>query len=320
MARSPSWSDVRGGLVACLVIAVVAFGILRYMRVGALHGDTFRLYALVGEARGVMTGSEVWLSGQKIGKITGIRFRSPTQMDTTARIEIAMELLEEHRPALRRDAVAQVRSGGSIIGPPVVYLSPGSVRGAPIQPGDTVHMLVQSDFQEATAQFGAATAEVPAIMSNVKALGAKLQSTDGTVGAMLNGPGMAGLEQTRAQASRLMTTLGSGRGTIGPILRGGLSTRAGRVMSRVDSVRALLASPATSIGRFRKDSTLMAEVGDIRDELTLVRAALERPDGTVGRLQRDSAMTIALGQARDEMTLLLADIKKNPRRYLSFSF
>jgi ABC-type transporter Mla subunit MlaD len=320
MARSNSWSDVRGGLIACLVIVVVAFGVLRYMRVGALHGDTFVLFAHVGEARGVSPGSEVWLSGQMIGKITDIHFRTPSEADTTARIEIAMEVLEKHRSALRRDAVAQIRSGGSLIAPPVVYLHPGTPRSPVIQPGDTVQMMVQSDFQEATAQFGAATAEVPAILSNVRALGAQLRSTDGTVGAMLNGPGLVGLDRASAEASRLMNTLGSGRGSIGPVMRGGLTSRAGRVMARVDSVRALLASPATSMGRFRKDSTLMAEVGDIRNELTLVRAALERPDGTIGRLQSDSAITVALGQAQEEMTLLFADIKKNPRRYLSISF
>ena len=320
MARSLTWSDVRGGLVACLVIVVVAFGILRYMRVGALHGDTFVLYALVSEARGVTTGSEVWLSGQKIGKITGIHFRAPTVADTAARIEIAMEVLEEHRAALRRDAVAQIRSGGSIIGPPVVYLHPGTTRSTPIQPGDTLRMLVQSDFQEATAQFGAATAELPAVMSNVSALGAKLRSTEGTIGAMMNGPGLVELERARAQASRLVTALGSGRGSVGPVMRGGLTTRAGRVMARVDSVRALLASPSTSIGRFRKDSTLMAEVGDVREELARVRAALEGPEGTLGRSQRDSAVIDALGRAQQEMTLLFADIRKNPRRYLSVTF
>ena len=320
MARSLSWSDVRGGLLACLVIVLVAFGILRYMRVGALHGDTFELFALVGEARGVTTGSEVWLSGQKIGKITKIQFRPPTEADTSGRIVIAMVVLEEHRSALRRDAVAQIRSGGSIIGPPVVYLSPGTPRAQPIQPGDTVRTLVQSDFQEATAQFGAATAELPAIMTNVKALGAQLKSTDGTMGAMLNGPGLVGLDRARAQAGRLMSSVSAGRGTVGPILRGGLSGRVGRVMARADSVRSLVASPTTSLGRFRKDSTLMAEVADIRDELTVLRAALESPDGTVGRFRNDSAITVAVGQAQEEMTRLFADIKKNPRRYLSISF
>ena len=91
-------------------------------------------------------------------------------------------------------------------------------------------------------------------------------------------------------------------------------------MARVDSIRALLASPNTSVGRFRRDSTLLAEVDDVRNELALVRASLDSPDGTVGRARKDSALATALAQAQREMTLLFADIKKHPRRYLSISF
>ena len=321
MARRLSWADVRGGLIACIAIAVVAVVILKFMRVGALHGDTFPMYALVGEARGVTKGSEVWLSGQKIGKITDIRFRPPAVADTTKRIEIRMDVLEEYRGALRRDAIAQIRSGGSIIGPPVVYLSPGTPRGAPLQPGDTVRTLVQSDVEGASGQFGAAAKEFPVIMANVKVLRAQLQASEGTMGALMNGPGMGELERARIQTTRLMNRVsGGGGGSIGPIMSGGLTNRAGRVMARVDSVRALLASPGRSLGRFRRDSTLLRTVDDIRRELTLVQANLDEPRGTVGRALKDSALTTALAQAQREMTLLFADIKQNPRRYLSVSF
>jgi phospholipid/cholesterol/gamma-HCH transport system substrate-binding protein len=320
MARRLSWSDVRGGLLACLVIVATAVAILTFMRVGAMHGDTFRLYALVGEARGVTKGSEVWLSGQKIGRITDIQFQSPTTGDTTTRVLISMEVLEEHRHAIHRDAVAQIRAGGSVIGPPVVYMSPGTSHAALLRPGDTVRTLVQSDVEGATAQFSGAMREVPAIFANVRQMRAQLGSSEGTVGAFLNGPGFSEMQRARAQTSRLMSRLSGRGGSIGPIMSGGLTTRAGRTLARVDSVRTLLASGNTSLGRFRRDSTLLAEVADIRNELTLVRATLDGPRGTAGRVLHDSSLTDALGQAEREMTLLFADIKKHPRRYLSFSF
>ena len=93
MARRLSWSDVRGGLIACAVLLVAVAAILRFSRVGALHGDTFLLYATVGDATGVTKGSEVWLSGQKIGKITDIRFRPPQASDTLHRVAIEMKIL-----------------------------------------------------------------------------------------------------------------------------------------------------------------------------------------------------------------------------------
>jgi phospholipid/cholesterol/gamma-HCH transport system substrate-binding protein len=316
MARRLSWSDVRGGLIAITAIGIIAIAVLTFLRVGALHGDTFRLYALVSEARGVTKGSEVWLNGQKIGKITNISFLSASA-DTSRRIQIGMEILEEYRDAMRHDALAQIRSGGSIIGPPVVYLSAGSARAAPLQPGDTVRTRPQADVEGASSQFATAAKEFPFIIENVKLLNVQLQSTEGTFGALMNGPGIGEMGRARIRASRLMDRLSAG-GTAGFIMRGGLTARAQRVMARVDSVRSLLASPNTSFGRYRRDSTLMSEVDDIRNELTLVQANLEQSRGTAGRAVNDSALATAVGEAARQMTLLFADLKKHPLRYLSF--
>ncbi len=317
MARRLSWSDVRGGLIACVVLVLAAVVVLRYSRVGALHGDTFLLYATVGDATGVTKGSEVWLSGQKIGKITDISFRSPQSSDTLHRVAIEMKILSRYQDALRRDAVGQIRSGGSFIGPPVVYLSPGTANGAPIQDGDTVRIKSAPDFSRATTQLSAAAQDFPAIMGNVQVLRTELQATRGTMGAFMNGPAMDQVGRVRIRVGELRRGL-EGEGTVGKVMSGELATRAQRVMARADSVRALVASPNTSLGRFRRDSTLIGAVSDIRDELTKVRAQLQSPDGTVGRFAKDSAITLQLAEAQNQMALLFADIKKHPLRYLSF--
>jgi hypothetical protein len=319
MARRLSWSDVRGGLIACVLLVVAALAILKFSRVGALHGDTFPLYATVGDASGVMKGSEVWLSGQKIGKITDITFRSPRRSDTLHRVAIEMEILSQYSDALRRDAVGQIRAGGSFIGPAVVYLTPGTTEGAPIHPGDTVRIRSAPDFSRATAQLSTAAKDFPAIMSNVQVLRSELQTTRGTAGAFMNGPAMGELARAKVRVGQLRGSLG-GDGTVGRVMRGDLTADAKRVMARADSVRTLVASPDASFGRFRRDSTLLSRVAEIRDDLVRVRAQLESPDGTVGRFARDSAITLQLAEAQSQMALLFADLKKHPLRYLSSSF
>jgi phospholipid/cholesterol/gamma-HCH transport system substrate-binding protein len=316
MARELSWSDVRGGLIALAVVVAIAVGVLKYSRVGALRGDTFHLYALVGEARGVTPGSEVWLSGQKVGKITRIEFQ-PATSDTSRRILIEMEVLSEFRPAMHRNATAQIRAGGSFIGAVVVYVSPGTVASVEMADNDTILTQPQVDVEGATGQFGAATRELPAILGNVRVLTAQLRSTEGTVGAVLNGPGLGQLGLARIRMARVVNRL-TGGGTAGLIAGGGLTTRAQRVMARADSVRALLASDRTSLGRLRRDSTLVTEVADIRRQLDQVQRALDAPSGTAGRVLRDSALTQGVASAQQEMTLLFADLKKHPFRYLSF--
>jgi ABC-type transporter Mla subunit MlaD len=320
MARRLAWSNVRGGLIA--VVALVAFSVatLKYARVGALRGDTMRLYAVVGAARGVLRGSEVWLMGQKVGKITDIRFRSPTESDTSSRVLVAMEVLERYSTSLHRDAVAQIRPGGSVIGAMVVYLSSGSAGTPEVRDGDTLRAKPQSDAEAATAQFGAATRELPAIMQNVKTIREELGSSGGTMGALMQGKTFEGgqLRSTGAHLSRLRERMTGGRGSLGRIMNGGLGARAQRVMARADSVRTLVGSSSSSFGRLRRDSTLIAEVDDIRRELAEVRAALAEPRGTAGRVLHDSAAFSALGEVHREMTLLVADLKKHPLRYSPF--
>lgn len=319
MARKLAWSDVRGGLIACAVIVGVTAAVLKLAGFGALHGDTFRLYAIVGQARGVLAGSEVWLSGQKIGKITSIRFLPPS-IDTTSRIEIAMEVLERHRAAMRSDAIAQIRAGGSFIGAPVVYLSPGTMSARPMRADDTVRTRPQSDVEGAAGSFGVATREFPAIMKNVKDVVAQLSATEGTIGAFMNTPGgLSGGELTRAQRefARLRSRTSSG-GSVGSFMQGDLTDRTQRVLARADSVRTLLSSSSTSYGRLRMDSTLVSEVGNIRNELSNVRVLLDEPRGTAGRVLHDSAVTNALGETQREMSRLFGDMKKHPLRYIKF--
>jgi phospholipid/cholesterol/gamma-HCH transport system substrate-binding protein len=320
MARRLAWKDVRGGMIALVAIIAIAAGTLKYARVGALHGDTIHVYAAMGEARGILKGSEVWLLGQKIGNVTAVRFQSPSRSDTTSRLVIEMELLDRQRDVIHRDAVAQIRSGGTVIGAVVVALSPGSAGAPPLRDGDTIRVRPQPDVEDAKAQLGAVTSELPTIIANVKAIRSELGSGEGTAGAMLNGAAAraATVDTLGSRIARLKRRLAASRGTGRAVMDGDLRTRMQRAMARADSVRALLSSSRTSLGRFRRDSTLAADVADIRDELASVRTSLAESRGTAGRVLHDSAVFDALGEVHRQMALLVADLKKHPLRYNPF--
>jgi ABC-type transporter Mla subunit MlaD len=320
MARRLAWSDVRGGLLAILAIVVVSVGVLKFARVGALRGDTIRLFALVGQARGILKGSEVWLSGQKIGKVVDIQFRSPSVADSTSRLLLVLDVMEKYRGLMHRDAEAQIKTGGSVIGAAVVYLTPGTVAAPALRDNDTLRTRAQMDLEATTTGFAAVTRELPPLMKNVKELKQALEETNGTLGAVMNeGRSERGqLSSTAQRIGRLRDKVASRRGTVGLVMSGELGQRASRVLARTDSIRTLMSSPSTSFGRFRRDSTLLAEVSDIRNELTIVRTLLAEPRGTAGRVMQDSAVASALGDAQREMGLLVADMKKHPLRYNPF--
>jgi len=147
-----------------------------------------------------------------------------------------------------------------------------------------------------------------------------LHSVKGTIGAFSIEGGGGAMTRTEHQASHVLDKLSKSEGTIGLALspESELSSRAQHTMARADSVRALLASDKTSFGRFRRDSTLLHQVADIRSELDLLGARMASTSGTLGRARADSALFQALAASQREMTLIMADMKRRPFRYVHF--
>ena len=311
MARRLAWSNVRGGLIAIAAIVGICAATLKYARVGALRGDRIRLYVVVGAARGILTGSEVWLMGQKVGRVADIRFRSPSESDTTARVMVELEVLEKYREAMHRDAVAQIRPGGSLIGAMVVYLAPGTTAAPTIRDGDTVRAKPQSDVESTTARFGAATKELPAIVGNVKSIRSTLSSTSGSIGALMQS----------AQAERGATAVGVDAAGPTPPPNGQRQRVAGPYHGRIighsgDGLRWRAPTPcARSSGRRAPRSAGSGETArssrKSQTSATSSRRCVRRcadSRGTAGRVVHDSAAFMALGDVHREMSAA-------PRRY-----
>ena len=318
---SSTWKDLVPGLIASLAVVGAAVGVLMFARIGALHGDTYELWAPTGRARGLLNNSEVWVEGQKAGAVKDVHFRS-VSADTSERVLIHIEVLEKYRPLIRRDSYGQIRPGGSLLGQPVLYIAAGSAAAPPLGDGDTLAVLPQGDTEGMTSQVALASREFPRIIANVKMLNQALVTARGTVGAMLyTDEGLRQFESFATSFGQVTDRLETGRGSVGLAMqRNELMTRAKQAMASADSLRQLVASagPRTSLGRFRTDSTLMDNVNQVRTELATVRFLLAEPRGTAGRILADSAVFQQLSRAQREMDALFEDLRKRPLRYIAF--
>ncbi len=318
MARTLRWSSLIPGVLIFATLVGVCVAVLMFAQVGALHGDTFRLYAAMGSARGVIEGTEVWLSGQKVGLVTGVRFQ-PVSVDTSRRVVIGMDVLEEYREQLRSNSTAQVRAGGTLIGAQVVWLASGTADTPMLADGDTITAMPQGDTESVSAKAAMAAREFPAIIANVKLLSQQLSSAQGTLGAMGADQGGRPLMVLRERATSLTSQAVAGDGSIGLALRGGdLTARARTAVARSDSIRRILTDTATSLGRFRRDSTLLRTVADVRNEVSIVRALLDSSSGSAARLKNDKAVVQELTELESELGALMADIQRRPLRYIAF--
>jgi phospholipid/cholesterol/gamma-HCH transport system substrate-binding protein len=320
MAHRPRWKDLTIGIASALAVILGAVLILVFGRVGTLHGKTFTLYVTTDAARGVIRGTEVWLDGQKVGLVKNVSFRPPTTSPKD-RLVIALEVLDDARPRIRFDTRVQVRAGGTLIGDQVVYLSSGTARRQGVANGDTIRAGEQADLESATADIAAASKELPGIIENVKLLSTQLTSTQSVLGAfMTDENGKRQLASARAKSARLMTRLSESDGSIALLLnnRDALIGRANRAMAQADSIRALMGSDKHSLGRFRRDPTLMGDVTAVRAELARVQALAADPNGTIGRVRADSIIMRNIHRDFVSLDSLFADIKKHPLRYIAF--
>jgi chromosome segregation ATPase len=231
-----------------------------------------------------------------------------------------LSVLDAAKPHVRGDTRVQIRSGGSIIGDQVVYLSGGTARSHPIADGDTIHAGEQSDMEQMSSDAAMASREFPAILANVKLLAAQMQSTESVLGALTADGGSPEVQAVEARAKRLLSRLSASNGTVGLALnhRDLLQARAARALAQVDSIRALLASDQHSLGRFRRDSTLKREITRVRTELAEVQRLAESPQGTIGRLRTDSAIVHNVHRDMAMLDSLFLDLKKHPFRYIAF--
>ena len=310
-----TWRNLIPGVIALAILAAVSVSVVLFGGVGKVRGETVRIHILTDQAHGLMQGSEVWLDGQKAGAVADVGFR-PASADTLHRVVIAADVREDALTGLRRDSRVSLRSGGTLIGPIVVFMESGTPGGAPLRAGDTLRTLAATSPGSIMEDLGAATRQVPAIMQDVRAIMAHTRSTEGTAGAFLTRGLPAGeLQQLRGNIGALRARM-SGTGADDRVAR--LRQRASTAMARADSIRTLLADSGSSLGRFRRDSTLLRNIGEIADDFAALQAQIDSAPGTLSRLKSDSAIIRAIADVRAEMTLLFEDVKRRPLRYLHF--
>src|ERR1044071_3736331 len=178
MAQRTRWRELRNGVLALIAVVTAAVLILKYARVGSLHGDTFTLYMVTDEARGMIRGTEVWLSGQRVGLVKDVGFLS--RASGPADLVVRLDVLTSAREHIRKDSRAQFRSGGSLISSPVLYVHAGTARAPVVADGDTLVSASQPDLELATSQIAIASKELPMIIGNVKTLATQLKGAQRT--------------------------------------------------------------------------------------------------------------------------------------------
>ena len=178
----------RLGAFIIATLAILAAGIFIIGDRQYLFSSTYRLKAQFSTVVGLDEGAEVRVGGVHSGSVRRIDLpRTPAD-----KITVLMDLQPSTHDIVKQDSVAAIQTEG-LLGNEYVSISFGSAQGLNVQDGDTIASqppLVLADLIKKTDVILDSSKEAldntTVVTANLRAISAKINEGQGTIGALVN--------------------------------------------------------------------------------------------------------------------------------------
>ncbi len=286
--------DILVGLLITVAVVVTVVGSLWLARGGLSKG--YPLYAKFPWGAGLKQGQPVLLVGVNVGYVDEVDLHMDGILVTTMRIGKNYNV-----PLTSKAAVIP----NGIFGDMAVALTPSRPDPHSFKPGDTV------PIGPSTPGITELTSKADSVMRSVNAITLALQqemvasggirdlrNTIGATNHLVSEFASIAAEQSR-QLSATMTSLRRATGAIDPV----------KVDSTVSNLRTASANMAAMSADLRATS----------GKLDVILAKVDSGNGTAAKLINDPGVYNDVRLLLQRMDSLVADIKKNPKRYINVS-
>jgi len=293
--------EVLVGVFLTVAAAIALLGTLWLVRGGLSSG--YPLYTKFAWGQNLKPGQPVLLAGVNVGAVADVQLRNDGYLDVFLRIDNDIKV--------PRNSLASVKPIG-IFGDAAIALTPSGPSTVVFNPGDTVKV-------------GPSDTDIQAIENRVDSIGATVQVMVKTLNAELFATGgMKDLRRTMANAATASANAAQLSAQLNSIAMEqnrnitAMMTSLRRATNAVDSAKI-----AATMENFRSSSEHLTQIAANLDSTSRradrLVAGVERGEGNVGKLMKD---TLLYGDLRGLVTQadsVLADLKKNPRKYINLS-
>ena len=178
----------RLGLFVVATLVLFAGGVFLIGNKQMMFRSTYHLHADFRNVAGLESGADVRVGGFRQGSVT--RIDLPKRPDQN--VSVSMNLGKWTEQVIRKDSVASIASEG-LVGDKYVEITFGSPEAPEVKDGDTIQgappIQMADLLKKANDLLGNASTAVEGIgasADNLKAISAKINSGQGTVGALIN--------------------------------------------------------------------------------------------------------------------------------------
>ncbi len=332
--RHLGWRDVLVGLSIALAMLLLMVGIIAVGgQSGGFWAPKATYYTDLPEASGLYVGSIVMIDGVEVGSVRRIDFNPEGPG-----IRVYYWINARYQDRIRRDSVVSVRSLG-LLGDRYLYIQSGHPSQPVVPAGGAIRAVAAADYGELAAQVSERLADLKVTLDRVNRVMDQIARAEGIVGALINDPDLKRDVKTTVQA------LAQGKGSLGKLIQddrlyrelveltdrlrsrdsiAGLflqdreqARQMAETLDRLHHIVANLERGQGSAGKLLTDEKLYGELTQVIHQMNQLLDPRHNPDGTLQQILRDPALYRDLQQTVRDVRQLIADIRKDPKKYLA---
>lgn len=336
--RSLKWSELKIGIMAVVALAIAATLILTLSGEGGFFWQRYHLKVRFPNTGGVQVGSPVRVAGLSVGAVRDIEV-------VGSEVEMDLELSEDYRDKVRTTSRATIGSV-SLLGEGAVDITASTTGDQIPEYGYVPTGPPVSQLADVTTQANKGIIELTALIEEVRAgkgtvgrlmtdeqlytdlqqltsaareVTGNLQRGRGTLGQLLNNPESARqLEASLKNLNAITAKINSGQGSLGQLMNDPTLARSlTATTSNVESLTKKLNQGQGTMGKLMTDDALYQRLNAVTTNLERLTSNLNEGQGTMGQLLRDKQLYDNLNKTVTEMQALLAEIRKDPKKFLS---
>lgn len=345
------WSQLKIGVLVIVALAVLtALVFLMSGQTGGFFTSKITVHSFFENASGLKAGAPVNLEGVTIGNVKSISI-VPSKNPTP--VEVVMKINSKYASGVHADSKATQETVG-VLGDTVIDINSTMATKGPIQNGAELPTNETPTLSDVIKSSQGTIEQVNTILAKVDKLADALNSSKGSIGALINDPTLYNKAVgTVNQIQQLVDQVSNGKGSIGKLLVDDtLYNRANATVGKLEDISTQLDSGQGTVGKLIKDPTLynnlekssanlnklLADVNagkgsigmlakdqafahKLNDTVTNLNSILHRVDrgeGTAGKLVRDPALYNHVNEMITNANGLVTKIRENPKQYLTF--
>jgi len=284
------WSQLKVGVIVLISVAVLTtlLFLLTSSSGMSLFSHKLTITTYFENAAGLKPGAAVNLQGVTIGNVKSVTVTSAPDRKLTP-VQVVMKLDPKYQSGLHTDSKAALTTVG-VLGDTIVDINSQVAAGPLLRDGDELKTMETPTIQDVVKASQGTIESLNVILAKMNNIVDNIQSGQGSVGKLINDPGLYNKFNAAAdQIQKLTAKLNSDNNSVGKFFNDNaeMYNRLNDVVGRVDTMTKDLQAGKGSAGKLLTDETVYNNLNESLKNLNLMLADIQAGKGSAGMLLKD---------------------------------